>query len=81
MPPEQQHGPHGEDEQGGNLIIPTNSLAASGSTNTTAALIASASVSWALATSTDTLDRDEQFAESFRLTGSSVLLQPPRADG
>ena len=76
IPPEPDHGPHGDDEPGLTLTT-TNSLSASGAsvTNTTAAMIVSYSQTWMLPTSPVTYDGDVEFAKLFERTGAALVLR------
>jgi len=76
MPPEPDHGPHGDDEPGVTLTT-ANSLSASGApvTNTTAPMIVSYSQTWMLPSSPVTYDRDVEFAKLFERTGASLVVQ------
>jgi hypothetical protein len=75
LPPEQDHGPHG-DEDPGQLLTVANSLAASGVvTNTTAAMLTTLCQTWTLSTSPVTYDKDAEFAKLFEKTGASVMLE------
>lgn len=76
LPPEPDHGPHG-DEDPGQVLTFTNGWAASGVavTNTSAAMMSSYSQTWVLVTSPVTYDRDAEFAKAFVRTGASVMLE------
>ena len=75
LPPDQDHGPHGDDEPGEALMV-SNSLAASGvMTNTSASMMINSSQSWVLSTSAINYAHDVEFAKLFQRAGASLILR------
>lgn len=80
--PEQDHGPHGDEDLGNGLIV-TNFKAVSGNVTSTsvATFTALHTQTWVLPTSPSAYARDLQFKQLFERTGVSVLLRVHSSDG